>query len=113
MIPLLYFAVPIHQMSLTGLVLAEKLNDERRRAIAGRLAAYAPFERIVFAEHKELGSGASRAFAEALEKLFGPTAASRPDYLVSSPWLAEAMPARAGQSRTRLRGFSCADPGDS
>ncbi|HSG81643.1 MAG TPA: acyl-CoA dehydrogenase family protein, partial [Gemmatimonadota bacterium] len=82
-------------LPLLGLVLAGKLTDARRRTIAGRLAAYAPFTRIVFAESSALAGGAMRAYSEALQQLVGPGAKSRPSYLVSSPWLAEAMPALA------------------
>jgi electron transfer flavoprotein-quinone oxidoreductase len=80
---------------LLGLALTGKLDDKRRRAIAGRLLAHAPFHRIVFAEHKALAAGAFRAHAEALEKLVGPEAPSRPSYLLSSPWLAEVLPGLA------------------
>jgi electron transfer flavoprotein-quinone oxidoreductase len=79
-------------LPLSGLVLSERLSDDRRRAIAGRLAAHAPFGQIVFAEHDALGDGAYRAYVEALEKLVGPESRTRPTYLVSSPWLADAMP---------------------
>jgi electron transfer flavoprotein alpha subunit len=78
-------------LPLSGLVLSERLSDDRRRAIAGRLAAHAPFGQIVFAEHDALGDGAYRAYVEALEKLVGPESRTRPTYLVSSPWLADAM----------------------
>ncbi|NIR44969.1 MAG: hypothetical protein GWN53_11125 [Gammaproteobacteria bacterium] len=87
------------RLPLSGLVLSEKLTDERRRAIAGRLRATAAFTRIVFAEHDALASGAPRAYAEALEKLVGPGARSRPDYLLSTPWLADAMPMLAESLR--------------
>ena len=86
-------------LPLLGLVLGDALSDERRRTIAGRLGAYAPFRRIVFAESSALASGAGRAYAEALERLIGPQAPSRPAYLLSSPWLAEAMPLLAGSLR--------------
>ncbi len=86
-------------LPLSALVLSEPLDDARRRGVAGQLVALAPFARIVFAEHPALASGAPRAYAEALIRLLGPTARSRPAYLLSSPWLAEALPTLADALR--------------
>jgi len=99
-------------LPLSALVLTEPLNDERRRLLAGRLMAAAPLTRIIFAEHAALGSGAPRAYTEALVQMLGPQARSRPDYLVSSPWLAEALPVladllrRAGVPAEELAGVN-------
>ena len=81
--------------ALSALVLSEPLDNSRRRAVAGLLLAQAPFARIVFAEHEALGCEGPRAYAEALVRLLGPQAPSRPTYLLSSPWLAEALPTLA------------------
>jgi electron transfer flavoprotein alpha subunit len=84
---------------LAALVLTEPLAEPRRRAVAGRLQAQAPLSRIVFAEHRALASGATPAVAEALIKLMGPTARSRPMYLLATPWLSEALPMLASTLR--------------
>jgi electron transfer flavoprotein-quinone oxidoreductase len=77
---------------LDALVLSGPLETRDRRAAAGSLMAAAPFTRIVFAEHEALASGAPRAVAEALIRLLGPGAAAQPGYLLTTPWLAEALP---------------------
>ena len=79
-------------LPLSALVLGEPRDDGRRRTLAGRLLAYAPFSRIILAEHAALASGAFKAHREALTRLIGPNARSRPAYLLSSPWLAEVLP---------------------
>jgi electron transfer flavoprotein alpha subunit len=84
---------------LSGLVLTEQLDDDRLRSVAGQLLALAPFSRIVFAQHQALASDAPRANAEALIRLLGPEAPSRPTYLLSSPWLSEALTVLAGALR--------------
>jgi electron transfer flavoprotein alpha subunit len=84
---------------LAALVLTEPLAEPRRRTVAGQLRARAPLSRIVFAEHPALASRATPAFAEALVKLMGPTAQSRPMYLLTSPWLSDALPILAGALR--------------
>jgi electron transfer flavoprotein alpha subunit len=84
---------------LNALVLAEPLTNQARRAVAGSLMVAGPFARIAFAEHEALAAGAPRAFAEALTRLLGPGAAARPDYLLTTPWLAESLPALAGALR--------------
>ncbi len=91
-------AARAHQ-PLNVLVLTAPLDDARRRNVAGQLAAMAPFTRIVFAEHPAMASDAPMAYAEALIQLLGPSAGSRPAYLLSSPWLAEALPLLADALR--------------
>ena len=86
-------------LSLSCLVLTESLDEARLRSVAGQLLAAAPFSRIVFAQNQALGSGAQRAYAEALIRLLGPGASSRPSYLLSSPWLSEALPVLSGALR--------------
>ncbi len=86
-------------LPLNALVLSGPLESRRRRAAAGSLMVAAPFARIVFAEHEALAAGAPRAFAEALIRMLGPQAAARPEYLLTTPWLAEALPTLAGALR--------------
>ena len=106
------------RLSLNALVMAGRLDDQERREIAGRLSAHAPFARIVFAENPALSKGSFRAYAEALVRLTGPAAASRPTYLASSPWLADALPSvaealRRGDIRAEeLAGISQVEIGD-
>jgi len=84
---------------LSALVLSGPLQVRDRRAAAGSLMVAAQFARIVFAEHEALATGAPRALAEALIRLLGPGAAARPDYLLTTPRLAESLPALAGALR--------------
>jgi electron transfer flavoprotein alpha subunit len=86
-------------LPLEALVLCEPLDDEQRRSLAGQLGSTAPFQRIVFAEHPALAGAAVRAQAEALIKLAGPDVTSRSAYLVTTPWLADALPILAGALR--------------
>ncbi len=87
-------ARPLH-----ALVLSEPLTSQARRGAAGSLMVAAPFARIAFAEHEALASGAPRAFSEALIQMLGPGAAARPDFLLTTPWLAESLPTLAGALR--------------
>ncbi|UCC72891.1 MAG: FAD-binding protein [Gemmatimonadota bacterium] len=85
--------------TLSALVLSGPLKANARRTVAGELMAAAPLERIVFVEHEALASGAPRAYGEALVRLMGSQAPSRPGYLLTSPWLAEALPTLAAELR--------------
>ncbi|UCF19822.1 MAG: FAD-binding protein [Gemmatimonadota bacterium] len=103
---------------LSVLVLSQPLSDAQRRAAAGQLLALAPLTRLVFAEHAALGSSAQPAYAEALIQLLGPDTHTRPDYLLTSAWLADALPAlgdalrAAGLSAEEVPGVNRVDYGD-
>jgi len=86
-------------LPLEALLLIGELDEGRQRDIAGHLLAIAPFARIVLARHPALDSGSPRALGEALVRLLGPQVGSRPAYLLSSPWLAEALPHLAHELR--------------
>ncbi len=84
---------------LGALILSAPLKDRQRRDLAGQLLVASRFQRIVFAEHTALASGAPRAYAEALIRLLGPEIDARPNHLVTSPYLADALPALANALR--------------
>ena len=86
-------------LSLQALVLSEPLDDEPRRALIGRLLAAAPFAKITVAESEALASGSPCGYGETLARLLGPGAASPPAYILTSPWLAEALPRLASALR--------------